>query len=105
MASGEPQAQAYYLVEVWGVAVGVVATLVLMRRDPALALYGLAILAIALTSGAAQGMHRYVLSLPALFLVPAWFGRQPVFDRLWSLVNTLGLAVFCLAFSYDFWAG
>jgi hypothetical protein len=105
VASGEPQAQAYYLVEVWGVAVGVVATLVLMRRDPALALYGLAILAIALTSGAAQGMHRYVLSLPALFLVPAWFGRQPVFDRLWSLVNTLGLAVFCLAFSYDFWAG
>ena len=103
--SGDPAARAYYLVEVWGVAVGAIATLLLVRRDPALALYGLAILGIALTSGAAQGMHRYVLSLPALFLVPARLGRQPVFDRLWTLVNTLGLAVFCLAFSYDFWAG
>jgi hypothetical protein len=103
--SGDPAARAYYLVEVWGVAAAVAASLWLIRRDRALAIYGLAILAIALTSGAAQGMHRYVLSLPALFLVPARLGRQPVFDRLWTLVNTLGLAVFCLAFSYDFWAG
>ncbi|HKR89948.1 MAG TPA: mannosyltransferase family protein [Phenylobacterium sp.] len=105
VASGDAQARAYYLVEVWGVAAAAVATLLLVRRDPALALYGLAILVIALTSGAAQGMHRYVLSLPALFLVPARLGRQPVFDRLWTLGNTLALAVFCLAFSWDFWAG
>lgn len=105
VTSGDAPARAYYLVEVWGVAAAVVASMLLLRRDPALALYGLAILGIALTSGAAQGMHRYVLSLPALFLVPARLGRQPVFDRLWTLVNTLGLAVFCLAFSYDFWAG
>ena len=103
--SGDPQARAYYLVEVWGVVAAALASLLLIRRDPALALYGLAILGIALTSGAAQGMHRYVLSLPALFLVTARLGRQPVFDRLWTLANTLGLAVFCLAFSYDFWAG
>jgi hypothetical protein len=50
-------------------------------------------------------MHRYVLSLPALFLIPARLGRQPVFDRLWTLGNTLALAVFALAFSWDFWAG
>lgn len=103
--SGDPQARAYYLLEVWGVAAALVASLLLIRRDPALALYGLAILGVALTSGAAQGMHRYVLSLPALFLVSARLGRQPVFDRLWTLANTLGLAVFALAFSYDFWAG
>jgi hypothetical protein len=103
--SGEPQARAYYLVELWGLAAGVAASLALLRRDPPLALYGLAILAIALTSGAAQGMHRYVLSLPALFLVPARLGRQPVFDRLWTLANTLALGVFALAFSYDYWAG
>jgi len=105
LASGEPQARAYYLVEVWGIAAGGAASLLLLRRDPALALYGLAILGVALTSGAAQGMHRYVLSLPALFLVPARLGRQPVFDRLWTFGNTLALAVFALAFSYDFWAG
>lgn len=103
--SGEPQAQAYYLVEVWGLAVGLISSLWLLRRDPALALYGLGILGLALTSGAAQGMHRYVLSLPALFLIPARLGRQPVFDRLWMIANTLALAIFALAFSYDFWAG
>jgi hypothetical protein len=105
VAGGDAQARAYYLVEVWAVAAAVVASLLLIRRDPALALYGLAILGVALTSGAAQGMHRYVLSMPALFLVPARLGRQPVFDRLWTFGNTLALAVFCLAFSYDFWAG
>jgi hypothetical protein len=103
--SGEPQARAYYLVEAWGLVAGIAASLLLIRRDPPLALYGLAILAIALTSGAAQGMHRYVLSLPALFLVPARLGRQPVFDRLWMLANTLAMGVFALAFSYDYWAG
>jgi hypothetical protein len=105
VATGEPQARAYYFVEIWGLAAGIVASALLIRRDPPLALYGLAILAIALTSGAAQGMHRYVLSLPALFLVPARLGRQPVFDRLWTLANTLIMGVFALAFSYDYWAG
>jgi hypothetical protein len=105
VASGEPQARAYYLVEAWGVLAGGLASLWLLRRDPPLALYGLAILAVALTSGAAQGMHRYVLSLPALFLAPAKLGRLPVFDRLWTLGNTLAMAVFALAFSWDYWAG
>jgi hypothetical protein len=103
--SGEPQATAYYLVELWGLMAALAASLWLLRRDPGLALYGLGILAIALTSGAAQGMHRYVLSLPALFLVPARLGRQAVFDRLWMIANALALAVFTLAFSYGFWAG
>jgi hypothetical protein len=105
VTSGQPQARAYYLVEAWGVVAGLAACVLLVRRDPALALYGLAILGVALTSGAAQGMHRYVLSLPALFLIPARLGRQPVFDRVWMLGNTLAMGVFALAFAYDFWSG
>jgi hypothetical protein len=105
VAGGEPQARAYYLVEVWGVVAGLAAAALLLRRDPALALYGLAVLGVALTSGAAQGMHRYVMSAPGLFLAAARLGRSPVFDRLWALANTLALAVFALAFSWDFWAG
>jgi hypothetical protein len=103
--TGEPQARAYYALEVWGLVAGLVATLLLARRDPALALYGLATLVIALTSGAAQGLHRYVLAMPALALAPARLGRSALFDRLWTLGNTLALAVLLLAFSYDFWAG
>jgi hypothetical protein len=70
-----------------------------------LALYGLAVLALALTSGAVLGFPRYVLAVPALFLIPARWGRSAVFDRVWSLANILLLAVFALAFSQGFWAG
>jgi hypothetical protein len=102
---GEPEAVAYYVAELWGVAAALAAAALLLRRDPALALYGLAILVIALTSGAAQGMHRYVMSAPGLFLISARLGRSAVLDRLWLIGNTLAMAVFALAFSWDFWAG
>jgi hypothetical protein len=104
-AAGEPQALGYYLIEAWGVVAGLAGSVLLLRRQPALALYGLAILGVALSSGAAQGMHRYVMSSPALFLASARLGRAAVFDRLWLIGNGLAMAVLMLAFSWDFWAG
>jgi hypothetical protein len=77
----------------------------LLRRDLVLALYGLALLAVTMTSGDALGMHRYVISMPALFLAPAMLGRSPVFDRVWTLGCCLGLAVLTLLFTFGFWAG
>jgi hypothetical protein len=105
LQNGDAQARAYYAVEGVAVLASTVCSAVLWRTHKALALYGLAILAIALTSGAALGLPRYVIAVPALFLVPARWGRSVVFDRVWSLANILGLAVFGLAFSLDFWAG
>jgi Mannosyltransferase (PIG-V) len=101
----DAQARAYYAVEGAAVLAAAACSAVLWRTHKALALYGLAILAIALTSGAALGLQRYVIAVPALFLVPARWGRSVAFDRVWSLANILGLAVFGLAFSLDFWAG
>ncbi len=100
-----PQAWAYYAVEGVAVVLALVCSAALWRRQPALTLYGLASLAIALTSGAALGFPRYVLVVPALFLAPAKWGRNIAFDRIWSLGNILVLAVFALAFSADFWVG
>jgi hypothetical protein len=57
----------------------------------------------ALTSGAAQGMVRYVLVTPPLFWVLARWGRQPAFDRLWSLASILLLALEAMLFTFDFW--
>jgi hypothetical protein len=105
LQNGDGQARAYYAVEGAAVLASAVCSAVLWRTHKALALYGLAVLAIALTSGAALGLPRYVIAVPALFLVPARWGRSVVFDRVWSLANILGLAVFGLAFSLDFWAG
>jgi hypothetical protein len=105
LQDGGAQARAYYAAEGMAVLVAAVCSAILWRTHKALALYGLAVLAIALTSGAALGLPRYVIAIPGLFLVPARWGRSVVFDRVWSLANILGLAVFGLAFSLDFWAG
>ena len=103
--SGDPQAGAYYAAEAVSVVAAVTCSAFLWRRDKALALYGLAIVGVAMTSGAELGFPRYVLAVPALFLVPARWGRNMVFDRVWSLANGLGLAVWTLAFSFGFWDG
>lgn len=105
LSDGNPQAVAYYAVEAVAIAAAAVSSAVLWRTQKAVALYGLAVLGVALTSGAALGFDRYVLAIPALFLVPARWGRGAAFDRVWSLANVLGLAVFGLAFSQGFWAG
>jgi Mannosyltransferase (PIG-V) len=105
LLTGEPKQRAYYLLEFGGAAAGIAASVLMLRRDLALALYGLAILAVTMTSGDALGMHRYVIGLPALFLVPAMLGRNAVFDRVWTLGCCLGLALLTLLFTFGFWAG
>ncbi|HEY1427154.1 MAG TPA: mannosyltransferase family protein, partial [Caulobacteraceae bacterium] len=106
LANGGPQARAYELVEVVGIVASLVTSALLWRRDKALTLYGLATFAVVALSGAALGMHRYALAMPALFLAPAYLGaRHAVFDRLWTLACALGLAALTLAFSFGFWAG
>ena len=105
MGARGPQASAYQAFEFAAVAAGAGGCLLMIRREPALALYGLAAMGFAMTSGAALGMPRYVLTVPALFLALARLGRSPAFDRLWTLAGTLGLAIFSIAFSAGFWAG
>jgi hypothetical protein len=105
LVDGGAQVRAYNLVEFFALAAGIAASALLWRRDRPLALYGLAVIAVALTSGDYLGMTRYVLSVPALFLVPARWGRNPAFDRLWTLGGGLLMTVFAIAFSFGFWAG
>ncbi len=105
MLSGHRAALAYYLVEFAAIAFGLVAGVALVRRYPALALYSLITIVFSLTSGGAQGMHRYVMAAPVLFLLPARWGQNEAFDRAWTLGNILLMGVFAAMFSFDFWAG
>lgn len=100
-----PQVSAYQMVEFAGIFCGIAFSLLLARRNPILAVYGLLVMVFCMTSGAALGAHRYVLGVPALFLVPAQWGRSIAFDRLWTLAGAMTMAVFTLAFSAGFWAG
>jgi hypothetical protein len=103
LLAGDPQARYYYALEFAGIALAALACFILFRHSPELSLFGLAMLVFSLTSGAAQGMLRYVLVVPPLFLVLARWGRHPVFDRLWSLASILLLTVETMLFTFDFW--
>ncbi len=105
LASRYSAERAYYLIEFAAIAFGVITCLLMWKRDKALMVYSLATIVFALTSGAAQGMHRYVMAAPAVFLVPAMWGRREAFDRSWTLGNVLLMGIYAAMFSFDFWAG
>jgi hypothetical protein len=105
LSGSNEQTVVYYSIEFAAIALGVVACLVTLRRYPDLALFGLAIIVIALTSGGAQGMHRYVLAAPSIFLVLSRLGKNEAFDKSWTLLSTLLMGLYATLFAFDMWAG
>jgi hypothetical protein len=97
------QTALYYLLELVAVAVALVASLAVVRRHPDLAAYSLAMLVIPLTSGALQSMQRYVLAVPAIFIVLGWLGRSQAFDRVWTLASITWMGLLATLYAFDFW--
>jgi hypothetical protein len=60
---------------------------------------------LSLTSGYPQGMHRYVMTAPSLFLFLGRLGKRPAFDRAWTILSTLLMGALALLFAADMWAG
>jgi Gpi18-like mannosyltransferase len=98
-----PQAMVYYALEFAAILLALGTCLLLFKRSPEISIFGLAMIVFALTSGAAQGMVRYVLVAPALFWVLADWGRRPAVDRVWSLASILLMGMEAMLFSFDFW--
>lgn len=103
IATAEPRTLVYYGIESIAVALALVASIWALRRQPGLALFGLAVILVPLTSGAPQSLARYVLTVPAIFLLLARLGRWTVIDRGWSLVSTLLFGLLLTLFTFDFW--
>jgi len=103
LATAEPRTLVYYGIESIAVALALVASLWALRRQPGLALFGLAVILVPLTSGAPQSLVRYVLAVPAIFLLLARLGRWTVIDRGWSFVSTLLFGLLLTLFTFDFW--
>ncbi len=74
-----------------------------MREYPAAAWLSLAIILISWGSGPASGMHRYVLTAPAVFVALADWGRNRVFDRIWTLASILWMGLLAALFALDMW--
>ncbi len=100
-----PQRVFYYGIELAAILLTLITSALLIRKRPEIALYGLAVVTVTILSGAPQSMVRYVIAVPALFMVLASWGRNPIFDRLWTLASCLLLALLALLFSFNHWVG
>jgi len=99
------QASIYYLIEWGGIILGFTAGIREFRRNPDLAWFGFLVVLLSFTSGPAQGMHRYILASPPVFLMLSRWGKNPVFDRAWTVASVLLMGMLALLFSFDMWTG
>jgi hypothetical protein len=99
------QAAAYYLIEWGGIILGFTACIAGIKRYPDLAWYGLVVVFLSFTSGPAQGMHRYILAAPPVFLFLSELGKKQAFDRIWSLASILLMGILAMLYTFNMWTG
>jgi hypothetical protein len=99
------QMSAYYQIEFAAIVLGFWACFTTRDRYPELSWYGLLAIFIALTSGQPQGMHRYILAAPSVFIFLSRLGKSEAFDRIWSTVSVLLMGLLAMLFTFDFWVG
>jgi hypothetical protein len=99
------QTAAYYMLEIGATLLGLVACIFTYRRYPEITSFSLAVILISLTSGYPQGMHRYVMTAPVIYLFLGRLGRHPAFNYAWTILSTLLMGGMALLFAADMWAG
>src|SRR5215207_688375 len=102
-AGVNPQHTAYYFTEFLGLAIGVIACITTIKTHPELGWFSLAVVLISWGSGPAQGIHRYILGAPAVFITLARWGKNPVFDRAWTILSILLMGALAMLFAFDMW--
>lgn len=102
---GGGDSQIYFAIEVGSILLALVASAWLLRRDPGVALFSLAIVFLSIFSGVAGSMARYMLIVPALYIFLAQLGKNKVFDRAWTVFSILLLGMEASLFAVDMWVG
>ncbi len=104
LGGGRPESRVYYAMEVAAVLGAVAACLVTLRWMPGVSLFGLAAILVPVTSGLAQGMDRFALAVPSLFVALGGMGeRSEVLDRAWTVASVLLLGLLASLFTFDLW--
>lgn len=104
-SGGGGHAQIYFAIEVGSILLAFLAALWLARRDPAVALFSLAIVLLSILSGSAGSMARYMLIAPALYIFLAHLGKNRTFDRAWTIFSILLLGMEATLFAEEMWVG
>ena len=100
---GNPQHTAYYLTEFLGLAIGIIACIATIKNHPEIGWYSLAVVILSWGSGPAQGIHRYILGAPAVFITLARWGENSVFDRAWTILSLLLMGLLAMLFAFNMW--
>ena len=103
MFKGVPERTAYFLTEFLGLGIGLATCIACIRRKPEIAWFSLAVLIISWGSGPAQGIQRYILAAPAVFYMLASWGKNPVFDRAWTILSAMLMGLLAMLFAFNFW--
>lgn len=103
MFGHNPERAVYYGIEFGAILLSLAACWRTFKRYPDLAVYSLAVILVSVTSGPAQGMHRYILAAPVVFLWLGRLGENEVFDRAWTLVSILLMGLLAMLFTFNMW--
>jgi hypothetical protein len=74
-----------------------------LKTHPEIAWFSIAIVLISWGSGPAQGIHRYVLGAPTVFIALARWGKNPVFDRAWTILSILLMGMLAMLYAFNMW--
>ncbi len=97
------QSQIYFSLELAAVILGLIASITALKKYPLIAIFSLAAWTIAVFSGSPQSIIRYMLVLPALPIFLSRLGRNPTFERAWTIISILLMGLLATLFSFDFW--
>lgn len=95
----------YYMMEFAATILALAACAYTLRTMPGVALFSLMVVLISFFSGAPQGMQRYILGAPAVFVMLGSLGQDEVFDRAWTLGSVMLMGLFATLFAANFWIG
>ncbi|GAB4580683.1 MAG: hypothetical protein Fur0022_34250 [Anaerolineales bacterium] len=99
------QAAAYFALEWGGVLLGFFACLREFKSNREVAWFGFLVVFLSFTSGPVQGIYRYILAAPPVFLFLSRLGKHPAFDRAWTIFSVLLMGIGAMLFSFDMWTG
>lgn len=100
---GIPPRTANYILIFFMFALGIVACIQTIKEYPEAAWFSLAVIIISIGSGPPSGIHRYILTAPAIFIYLAKLGTNPVFDRAWTILSILWMGALAALFAFDMW--
>lgn len=105
VTNGGGPSMAYHMMEMFFSVAALVACTFTLKRHPEITLFSLTVIVFALFSGDIQGMYRYVLAAPSVFLFLSRLGRNEAFDRAWTIASLLLMGINAYLFALDMWAG